>query len=72
MNSGPGIDAGFGRGPYNIEIPVEKLEEYKVWKLLIKVGIKERRLRISPSEIKEIMEDINLSKSEEEYKAELE
>ena len=57
---------------YNIEIPVEKLEEYKVWKLLVKVGIKERRLRISPSEVKEIMEDINLSKSEEEYKAELE
>ena len=57
---------------YNIDIPVEKLKDFKVWKLLIRVGIKDRRLRISPQEISEIMGVIKLKKTLEQYKEELE
>lgn len=57
---------------YDIEIPFEKLGEYRVWKLLIKVGLKERRLRIAPTDVEDVKEDINLSKSLEEYKPEME
>jgi len=52
---------------YNLEIPFEKLKAFKVWKVLIKTGISERRLRLNPSEITEIMEDIKLAKTEDEY-----
>jgi len=52
---------------YNLEIPIEKLRQYKVWKLLVKTGFKERRIRISPKEIKEIMDDIRLVKTIENY-----
>ena len=43
-----------------------------MWKLLIRVGIKDRRLRISPQEISEIMGVIKLKKTLEQYKEELE
>ncbi|MGA1821558.1 MAG: PRC-barrel domain-containing protein [Thermoplasmatota archaeon] len=52
---------------YNLEIPIEKLRQYKVWKILVKTGFKERRIRISPKEIKEIMDDIRLAKTIEHY-----
>ncbi len=57
---------------YNVDIPVEKLKDFKVWKLLIRVGIKDRRLRISPQEISEIMGVIKLEKTLEQYTEELE
>jgi sporulation protein YlmC with PRC-barrel domain len=52
---------------YSLEIPYHKLGTLKVWKLLIKTGIKDRRLRISPTEVHEVMEDINLRKKLEFY-----
>lgn len=52
---------------YNLEIPYEKMRKLKVWKLMIRTGIKERRLRISPSEIADVKEEIHLKKTEEEY-----
>lgn len=52
---------------YSLEIPYEKLKVFKIWKLLIKTGFKDRRLRISPSDISNIMNDINLKKKLEEY-----
>ena len=53
---------------YHLEIPIEKLKTYKVWKVLIKVGIKERRLRLSTSEIREVGDEISLRGSLEQYK----
>jgi len=52
---------------YNLEIPFEKLKTFKVWKVLIRTGISERRLRLNPSEIVEIMDEIKLAKTEDEY-----
>ncbi|MGA1819417.1 MAG: PRC-barrel domain-containing protein [Thermoplasmatota archaeon] len=52
---------------YNLEIPFEKLKTFKVWKVLIKTGISERRLRLNPSEIVEIMDEIKLARTEAEY-----
>jgi len=52
---------------YNLEIPFEKLKTFKVWKVLIKTGISERRLRLNTSEIVEIMDEIKLAKTEDEY-----
>ncbi|MFO8051041.1 MAG: PRC-barrel domain-containing protein [Thermoplasmatota archaeon] len=52
---------------YNLEIPFEKLKTFKVWKVLIKTGFKDRRLRINTSEIAEVMDDINLAKTKKEY-----
>jgi sporulation protein YlmC with PRC-barrel domain len=51
----------------NLEIPYEKLKAFKVWKVLIRTGIKERRLRLNTSEIVEVMDEIKLAKTEEEY-----
>lgn len=55
---------------YNLEIPFEKLKTFKVWKVLIKTGFKDRRLRLNTSEISEIMDDIKLAKTKEEYSGE--
>lgn len=52
---------------YNLEIPFEKLKVLKVWKLLIKTGISDRRLRISITEVEEIMENITLKGVLEDY-----
>ncbi|MGA1873278.1 MAG: PRC-barrel domain-containing protein [Thermoplasmatota archaeon] len=52
---------------YNLEIPFEKLKTFKVWKVLIRTGISERRLRLNPAEIVEIMDEIKLAKTEDEY-----
>jgi sporulation protein YlmC with PRC-barrel domain len=52
---------------YNLEIPYEKMGKLKVWKIMIRTGIKERRLRLSPSEIEDVKEDIHLKKTEEDY-----
>ena len=52
---------------YNLEVPYEKLHRFKVWKVMIRTSIKERRLRLSPSEIKEVMKEIHLNKKEQEY-----
>lgn len=52
---------------YSLEIPYHKLGTLKIWKLLIKTGIKDRRLRISPTEVHEVMDDINLRKKLEFY-----
>ena len=53
---------------YHLEVPIEKLKTYKVWKILIKVGIKERRLRLSTSEIHEVGDEVTLRRSLEQYK----
>lgn len=55
---------------YNLEIPFEKLKTFKVWKVLIKTGFKDRRLRLNTSEITKVMDDINLSKTKDEYMGE--
>ncbi|MFW3145664.1 MAG: PRC-barrel domain-containing protein [Thermoplasmatota archaeon] len=55
---------------YNLEIPFEKLKTFKVWKVLIRTGIKERRLRLNTSEIVEVMDEIKLAKPEKEYSGE--
>ncbi|MBN1539764.1 MAG: PRC-barrel domain-containing protein [Candidatus Thermoplasmatota archaeon] len=52
---------------YDLEIPFEKLKTFRVWKVLIKTGMTERRLRLNPSEIVEIMDQIRLAKAESEY-----
>ncbi len=52
---------------YNLEIPFEKLKTFKVWKVLVRTGISERRLRFNPDEIIEIMDDVTLAKKEEDY-----
>ncbi len=52
---------------YNLEIPFEKLKVFKVWKILIKTGFSDRRLRISTSEVDEIMDDITLKGTLEQY-----
>jgi sporulation protein YlmC with PRC-barrel domain len=52
---------------YNLEIPFEKLKTFKVWKVLVRTGISERRLRLNTSEIVEIMDDVRLAKKEEDY-----
>ena len=52
---------------YSLEIPYEKLGSMKIWKLLIKTGIKDRRLRIAPTEVNEVMDDINLRKTIDFY-----
>lgn len=52
---------------YNLEIPFEKLKTFKVWKVLIRTGMTERRLRLNTSEIVEIMDEIKLAKAESEY-----
>jgi sporulation protein YlmC with PRC-barrel domain len=52
---------------YNLEIPFEKLKVFKVWKILIKTGFSDRRLRISTSEVDGIMEDIILKGTLDRY-----
>lgn len=52
---------------YSLEIPYHKLGTLKIWKLLIRTGIKDRRLRVSPTEVHEVMEDINLRKKIDFY-----
>jgi sporulation protein YlmC with PRC-barrel domain len=47
---------------YDVDIPI-KLKHWKVWKILIKRGMKERRLRIAPDEIESVSEEIKLKKS---------
>jgi sporulation protein YlmC with PRC-barrel domain len=47
---------------YDFDVPL-KLENWMVWKILIKRGIKERRLRISPYEIESISDKIFLKKT---------
>lgn len=52
---------------YNLEIPFEKLKVFKVWKILIKTGFSERRLRIATTDVVEIMDDIKLKGNRDEY-----
>jgi sporulation protein YlmC with PRC-barrel domain len=52
---------------YNLEIPFEKLKVFKVWKILIKTGMSERRLRLPTSDVVEIMDEIKLKGNKEEY-----
>lgn len=47
---------------YDIDIPIS-LKHWKVWKILIKRGMKERRLRIGPDEIESVSDEIVLKKS---------
>jgi len=50
---------------YDIEIATE-LKNWKVWKLLIKVGFKKRRLRIKPQTIMELGEDLKIDMTKAE------
>ena len=50
---------------YDIEIATE-LNEWKVWKLLIKVGFKQRRLRVRPENISKLGEDVRIGMTKEE------
>ena len=52
---------------YNLDIPFEKLKVFKVWKILIKTGLSERRLRIPTSEVIDNMDDIKLKGEKDEY-----
>jgi sporulation protein YlmC with PRC-barrel domain len=52
---------------YNLEIPYEKMQRFKIWKILIRTSIKEKRLRLSPSEIKDVKQEVHLKKKEKEY-----
>jgi sporulation protein YlmC with PRC-barrel domain len=54
---------------YDIDIPI-KLKKWKVWKILIKRGLKERRLRIGVDDIEEVSEEVRLKKSLSEIDAE--
>lgn len=47
---------------YDFDVPIS-LKRWKVWKILIKRGMKERRLRIGPEEIQSISDEIVLKKS---------
>jgi len=47
---------------YDFDVPIT-LKHWKIWKILIKRGIKERRLRIGPDEIESVAEKIVLKKS---------
>lgn len=47
---------------YDLDIPL-KLKHWMVWKILVKRGIKERRLRVGPEDIDNISENIMLKKS---------
>lgn len=47
---------------YDVDIPIS-LKHWKIWKILIKRGMKERRLRIGPDEIESIAEEVVLKKS---------
>lgn len=51
----------------SLEIPYDKLKKFKVWKILIKTGFKDRRLRLAPTEIGKVMEEIHLVKTLESY-----
>ncbi|MBN1539541.1 MAG: PRC-barrel domain-containing protein [Candidatus Thermoplasmatota archaeon] len=52
---------------YDLEVPYEKLRNFRVWKVLIRTGIKERRLRLSTAEIAEVMNEVRLRKAEKHY-----
>jgi sporulation protein YlmC with PRC-barrel domain len=47
---------------YDIDIPIS-LKKWKVWKILIKRGMKERRLRINTDDIDSVSDEIKLKKS---------
>jgi sporulation protein YlmC with PRC-barrel domain len=47
---------------YDLEVPL-KLKKWKIWKVLIKRGMKERRLRYGPEEIESVSEKIILKRS---------
>jgi len=53
---------------YDFDIPLT-LKGWKVWKILIKRGLKERRLRIGPDEILSMAEEVVLKKSISEIEA---
>ncbi|MFO8051582.1 MAG: PRC-barrel domain-containing protein [Thermoplasmatota archaeon] len=57
---------------YDLEVPYEKLKKLKVWKILVKTGFKDRRLRLAPNEIESVQEDINLRKSLDDYQHKME
>jgi sporulation protein YlmC with PRC-barrel domain len=47
---------------YDFDVPL-KLDNWMVWKILIKRGLKERRLRVGPDEIESVSDKIILKKS---------
>lgn len=50
---------------FDFDIP-ERLKIWKIWKIMIRTGIKKRRLRISPSDIKTLDQEMVLRKSYDE------
>lgn len=50
---------------YDIEIAPD-LKDWKIWKLLVKVGFKKRRLRIKPQAIIELKEDLKIDMTKDE------
>ncbi|MDG6225416.1 MAG: PRC-barrel domain-containing protein [Candidatus Thermoplasmatota archaeon] len=50
---------------YDIEIATE-LKDWKVWKLFIRTGLKQRRLRIKPDQVTDLGEDVEIGLSKEE------
>jgi sporulation protein YlmC with PRC-barrel domain len=54
---------------YDLDVPV-KLDKWMVWKILIKRGIKERRLRLGTEDIKSVSENVVLEKSYSELEGE--
>jgi sporulation protein YlmC with PRC-barrel domain len=53
---------------YDVEIATE-LKDWEVWKLLIKVGFKKRRLRIKPDKISKLDEDVSIKMTKKEVEA---
>jgi sporulation protein YlmC with PRC-barrel domain len=47
---------------YDFDVPIS-LKHWKIWKILIKRGLKERRLRVGPDEIDSVSEEVRLKKS---------
>jgi sporulation protein YlmC with PRC-barrel domain len=54
---------------YDFDVPLS-LKHWKIWKVLIKRGLKERRLRIGPDEILSVEKDVVLKKSLSELEGE--
>lgn len=50
---------------FDFDIP-EKLQVWKIWKIMINTGMKKRRLRVSPNDIKMVGNEIILQKSFDE------
>jgi len=52
---------------YDLEIPLKEMHTEKVWKVLVRTGFKDRRLRLSTDEVDGVKDEISLKKELDEY-----